>query len=139
MIKLKNPFIFAPIKTGYSDGTGAVTERHLAFYKRRAPYLGAITPEPFYLDKGIRELPTQMGIDHDDKIEGLKKLVDVLHQSETKVIAHINHPGRMANPKLPGNYHVSSTDKPCESIGGIPRKMTVRDMEKAKETMQIQK
>ena len=47
MFTLKNQFIFAPIKTGYSDGSGVVTERHLAFYKRRAGYLGAIIPEPF--------------------------------------------------------------------------------------------
>jgi 2,4-dienoyl-CoA reductase (NADPH2) len=130
MLQLKNQFIFAPIKTGYSDGTGVVTERHLAFYKRRAQYLGAVTPEPFYLDKGLRELPTQMGIDEDDKIEGLKKLVDSIHQSGTKDIAHLNHPGRMANPNIPGNYFLSSTDKPCENGGATPERMDREDMKK---------
>ncbi len=47
MLPFKNKFIFAPIKTGYSDGNGIVTERHLAFYKRRSKYLGAVIPEPF--------------------------------------------------------------------------------------------
>jgi 2,4-dienoyl-CoA reductase (NADPH2) len=130
MFQLKNQFIFAPIKTGYSDGTGVVTERHLAFYKRRAQYLGALIPEPFYLDKGLRELPTQMGIDEDDKIEGLKKLVDSIHQSGTKAIAHLNHPGRMANPNIPGNYFLSSTDKPCENGGAVPERMEREDMKK---------
>jgi 2,4-dienoyl-CoA reductase-like NADH-dependent reductase (Old Yellow Enzyme family) len=51
MLPLKNQFIFAPIKTGYSDLSGVVTERHLAFYQRRSQYLGAIIPEPFYLDR----------------------------------------------------------------------------------------
>jgi 2,4-dienoyl-CoA reductase (NADPH2) len=128
MLQLKNQFIFAPIKTGYSDGTGVVTERHLAFYKRRAQYLGALIPEPFYLDKGLRELPTQMGIDEDDKIEGLKELVDSIHQSGTKAIAHLNHPGRMANPNIPGNYFLSSTDKPCENGGAVPERMDREDM-----------
>ncbi len=130
MLPLKNQFIFAPIKTGYSDGNGVVTERHLAFYKRRSKYLGAIIPEPFYMDKGLRELPTQMGIDDDDKIEGLKKLVDTIHQSDTKAIAHLNHPGRMANPKIPGNYFISSTDRPCENGGQKPQKMTKDDIKK---------
>jgi len=130
MLQLKNQFIFAPIKTGYSDGTGVVTERHLAFYKRRAPYLGAVIPEPFYMDKGLRELPTQMGIDEDDKIEGLQKLVAIIHESGTKVIAHLNHPGRMANPKIPGNYFLSSTDSPCENGGSTPRRMEKEDMKK---------
>ncbi|MBN2519073.1 MAG: hypothetical protein JXB17_01095, partial [Bacteroidales bacterium] len=131
MLSLKNPFIFAPIKTGYSDGNGMVTEKHLAFYNRRAKYLGAITPEPFYLDKGLREIPTQLGIDNDDKIEGLKRLTNVIQQFNTKVIAHLSHPGRMANPKIPGNYYVSATNMPCENGGATPQKMNVDDIQKA--------
>jgi 2,4-dienoyl-CoA reductase (NADPH2) len=123
MLQLKNRFIFAPIKTGYSDDNGTLTERHIAFYRRRSSYLGAVIPEPFYLDKGLRELPSQLGIDHDNKIEGLKKLVDTIHQSETKAIAHLNHPGRMINPKIAGNYSISSTHRPCENGGATPEKM----------------
>jgi len=131
MLPLKNQFIFAPIKTDYNDNSGVVTEKHLAFYERRAKYLGAIIPEPFYLDKGLRELPTQMGIDNDDKIEGLKKLTALFHQTDTKAIAHLNHPGRMANPKIPGNCFVSSTNKPCENGGATPKRMTKEDIEMA--------
>jgi len=130
MLQLKNPFIFAPIKTGYSNKEGVITDRHLAFYKRRSQYLGAVIPEPFYLDKGLRELPTQLGIYHDNKIKGLKKLVDSIHQSGTKVIAHLNHPGRMANPKIAENYYVSSTHRPCENGGATPKKMERKDMKK---------
>ncbi len=128
MLSLKNQFIFPPIKTGYGNGNGTVTERHLAFYKRRSQYLGAVIPEPFYMDKSLRELPTQMGIDNDDKIDGLKKLTNLLHKTDTKAIAHLNHPGRMANPKIPGNHFISSTDKPCENGGKAPERMTKEDI-----------
>jgi len=128
MLQLKNQFIFPPIKTGYSDGSGAVTKKHLSFYERRAKYLGAVIPEPFYMDKGLRELPTQMGIDNDDKIEGLKKLTNLLHKTDTKAVAHLNHPGRMANPKIPGNYFISSTDKECENGGKKPQRMNKEDV-----------
>ena len=127
MLELKNQFIFAPIKLGYSEN-GKINDRHLAFYKERSKYLGAVTPEPFYMDKGLREIPTQMGIDSDDKIEGLQKLTDAIHKSGTKAIAHLNHPGRMANPKIPGNYFVSSTDKPCKSGGATPKKLEKEEM-----------
>ena len=129
MLSLKNQFIFAPIKTGYGNAGGYVTEKHLSFYKKRARYWGAVIPEPFYLDKGLRELPTQMGIDGEDKIEGLKKLTRLFHETDTKAIAHLNHPGRMANPKIPGNYFISSTDKPCENGGATPQRMSKQDME----------
>jgi len=129
MLQLKNQFIFAPIKLGYSDGNGHVTEKHISFYSARSKHLGAITLEPLYMDKGLREIPTQLGMDNNDKIEGLKKLVNLIHASGTKVIAHLNHPGRMANPKIPGNYFISSTDKPCENGGAVPKKMNEKDME----------
>ncbi len=131
MLELKNPFIFPPIKLGYSNGDGYVNEKHIAFYAERSSYLGAVTIEPLYIDKGLREIPTQLGIDNEQKIEGLQKLVGTIHKSGAKVIAHLNHPGRMANPKIPQNYFVSSTDKPCENGGAIPQKMNSDDMYKA--------
>jgi len=128
MLQLKNNFIFAPVKTGYSDGTGVINQKHLNFYEARSKFIGAITPEPLYIHKGLRELPTQIGIDSDDKIEGLKKLTDIIHNFDTRVIAHLNHPGRMANPKIPNNFFVSSTDKACEKGGATPKKMDEKDI-----------
>jgi len=133
MIELKNQFVFAPIKLGYTKGDGFVNDRHIAFYAARSKYLGAVTVEPLYMNKGLREIPTQLGIDNDDKIEGLKKLSSIIHNSGAKVIAHLNHPGRMANPKIPGNYFVSSTDKPCENGGATPKMMNNDDIEKTTE------
>jgi 2,4-dienoyl-CoA reductase (NADPH2) len=127
MLNLRNEFMMAPVKLGYSDGSGVVTQRHIEFYTSRSKHLGAIALEPLYMDAGLRELPTQLGIDNDNKIEGLKKLLDIIHGNGAQAIAHINHPGRMANPKIPGNFYWSSTDKACENGGAIPKKMD-RDM-----------
>ncbi len=131
MLSLKNNFIMAPIKLGYSDAGGEITERHLAFYAERNRHLGAITPEPLYIDKGLREIPTQIGIDSDNKLPGLQKLTATIKAHGTKAIAHLSHPGRMANPKIPGNYHLSSTDKACENGGATPKRMTRADMDAA--------
>ena len=80
------------------------------------------------MDKGLRELPTQRGIDNDDKIDGLKKITALFHKTDTRAIAHLNHPGRMANTKIPGNYFISSTDKPCENGGATPKRMAQEDI-----------
>ncbi len=123
MLNLKNRFIMAPVKLGYSDGTGVVTERHLKFYERRNRNIGAIIPEPFYMDAGLRELPAQMGADDDKKLAGLSRLTVTIHQHGAKAFAHLNHPGRMANPRLPGNYFWSSTGNACENGGAVPQIM----------------
>ena len=117
---LRNKFIMAPIKLGYSNGDGLVNSKHLQFYAERSTFIGAVTVEPFYMDKGLREIPSQLGIDADDKIDGLTQLVQQIHQNGAQVIAHLNHPGRMVNPKIPGNYFISATDRPCENGGAQP-------------------
>ncbi len=131
MLGLRNDFIMAPVKTGYSDGTGRVTEKHLKFYAERAKYVGAITPEPFYLHHSLRELPTQMGIDSAEQLIGLQQLTSTIHQGGAKAIAHLNHPGRMANPMIPGNIFLSSSAQACEAGGATPKAMNLDDIQQA--------
>jgi 2,4-dienoyl-CoA reductase (NADPH2) len=129
MKNLKNKFILAPLKLGYATH-GLVNERHLLFYEERSHDIGAVTPEPLYLDPGLREIPSQLGIDNDDKIPGLTSLVDLLHKNGAKAIAHLNHPGRMANPKIHGNYFWSATNRACENGGATPEMMDSKMMNK---------
>ncbi len=131
MLDLRNNYIMAPLKLGYTKGDGFVTDKHIEFYEPRSKHIGAVIPEPLYIHKGLRELPTQLGIDSDDKIEGLKKLTATIHAHGAKTIAHLNHPGRMANPKIPGNFWVSATDKACENGGAAPKRMTKEDIKEA--------
>jgi len=125
---LRNNILMAPIKTGYNSGNGKITERHIAFWKARSKDVGAVILEPFYLNKNVRELPTQIGIDADDKIEGHKKLVEVIQNYGAKAIAQINHAGRMANPKLPNNIFISASEVQCPNGGPIPKSLTVEEI-----------
>jgi len=129
-LDLRNEFIFPPIKLGYSDGTGVIKQQHLDFYNLRSKHIGAVTIEPLYMDLGLREIPTQLGIDSNDKISGLRTLTNLIHKNGAKAIAHLNHPGRLANPKIPENYFWSSTDKPCENGGAVPESMNRNMMDK---------
>jgi len=127
-VELRNNIFMAPVKTGYNSGNGEITQRHLAFWGARSKHVGAVIPEPFYLDKNVRELPTQIGITDDSQIDGHKKLVDVIHKNGAKAVAHINHPGRMANPKLPENIFVSASDIQCPNGGKQPKELTIEEI-----------
>lgn len=127
-VELRNNFIMSPVKTGYGDKEGNISERHLAFWERRSHHAGAVIFEPFFIDKKVRELPTQIGIDTDDKIEGHKKLVKAVQKNGAKAVAHINHPGRMANPNLPGNIYLSASDIQCPNGGQKPKEMSIDDI-----------
>ncbi len=70
--------------------------------------------EPMYIQPNGRELPTQLGIYSDERIPGLRQLTDAVHAAGGLMMAHINHAGRAANPKLvPAEELVSASDTPC--------------------------
>ena len=125
---LRNNFFMSAVKTGYGDAEGNISERHLAFWDKRSKHVAAVIFEPFFIDKKVRELPTQIGIDSDDKIEGHKKLVETVHRNGAKAVAHINHPGRMANPKLPGNVYLSASDIECPNGGQKPKSLSIEEI-----------
>jgi 2,4-dienoyl-CoA reductase-like NADH-dependent reductase (Old Yellow Enzyme family)/thioredoxin reductase len=127
-IDLRNNFIMSAVKTGYGNSDGSITDRHLAFWEKRSKHVGAVIFEPFFIDKEVRELPTQIGIDNDDKIEEHKRLVERVHKNGSKTVAHINHPGRMANPKLLGNIYLSASEVQCPNGGQKPKAMTNEDI-----------
>lgn len=128
IINLRNNFFMSPVKTGYGDAEGNISERHLAFWDKRSKHVAAVIFEPFFIDKKVRELPTQIGIDDDNKIDGHKKLVDVVHQNGAKAVAHINHPGRMANPKLSGNIYLSASEIECPNGGQKPKSLSIDEI-----------
>lgn len=125
----RNNFLMSAVKTGYGDTDGNITERHLAFWERRSKHVAAVVFEPFYIDKRVRELPTQIGIDSDEKINAHKKLVRAVHDNGAFTVAHINHPGRMANPKLPGNIYLSASGVQCPNSPQKPAAMTLEDIQ----------
>lgn len=125
---LRNNFFMSAVKTGYGDAEGNISERHLAFWDKRSKHVAAVIFEPFFIDKKVRELPTQIGIDSDDKIEGHKKLVETVHRNGAKAVAHINHPGRMANPKLPGNVYLSASEIECPNGGQKPKSLSIEEI-----------
>jgi 2,4-dienoyl-CoA reductase-like NADH-dependent reductase (Old Yellow Enzyme family)/thioredoxin reductase len=127
-IKFRNSFLMSAVKTGYGDEGGNITGRHLAFWERRSRHVAAVILEPFFINKKVRELPNQIGIDNDFKIKGHKNLVDVIHRNGAKAIAHINHPGRMANPKMQGNVYISASEIECPNGGQKPKSVSIEEI-----------
>jgi 2,4-dienoyl-CoA reductase-like NADH-dependent reductase (Old Yellow Enzyme family)/thioredoxin reductase len=114
-LTIPNRVVMTTVKLGYSNNKGEVNQRHTAFYKRRAEgKVGLITSEPMYIQRNGRELPTQLGIYSDELIPGLRQLTGDVHSAGGHIMAHINHAGRVANPKLvPDEELVSASDVRC--------------------------
>ena len=129
-LELPNRVLMTTIKLGYGTPQGDVTDRHIAFYVRRVEGgVGLITTEPMYIHPNGRELPTQLGIHEDRLVEGLRRLVDAVHGAGGRIMAHINHAGRAANPKLvPEGERVSASDVFCPANGVMPRPLSLAEI-----------
>lgn len=124
-LKLCNRLVMAPVKTGYATADGEVTLRLIDYYARRAQGgVGAIIVEPCYIDQVGKEHPEQLGISEDRHITGLCDLVDAIHAEGAKVIIHLNHAGRAANPKASGSVPEAPSAVQCAASGVEPEVMT---------------
>jgi 2,4-dienoyl-CoA reductase-like NADH-dependent reductase (Old Yellow Enzyme family)/thioredoxin reductase len=134
-MRLPNRVVMTTVKLGYATPVGAVTERHIAFYGRRAASrVGLLTTEPLYVQENGRELPTQMGIHVDTLVPGLAELTRAVHAGGGRIMAHLNHAGRAANPRLvPEDQRVSASDVPCPANQVTPRTLDVTEIQKVVE------
>ncbi len=125
-LETANRIWLAPVKTGYGTPEGDVTERTLAYFRRRAEGgAGALISEPLAMDRRGREHPKQLGIESEERLEGLTRLAQVIHEGGAKAIAHINHAGRAANPKACGAPPEAPSAVVCPGTGQTPEPMSV--------------
>jgi 2,4-dienoyl-CoA reductase-like NADH-dependent reductase (Old Yellow Enzyme family) len=119
------------IKLGFSSKEVKVNVRHIELYKRRAiAGIALITTEPLFVHTNGREIPTQLGIHEDALMPGLQHLTDAVHATGGLIMAHINHAGRAANPKLvPMGEFISASDIFCPSNQVTPHPLTHNEIE----------
>jgi 2,4-dienoyl-CoA reductase-like NADH-dependent reductase (Old Yellow Enzyme family)/thioredoxin reductase len=129
-LTLPNRTVMAPVKTAFGGPDAKTTERLIQYYRRRAEGgVGAIIVEPLFIAAAGKEHPRQLGIDDDDKIEGLGRLVGAIHGGGALAIAHINHAGRAANPKASGRPPEAPSETSCPTTGASSGAMSVERIE----------
>lgn len=98
---VKNRLFMPPLSTNLAD-KGYVTDALVEHYSNRAKGgVGLIITEVTTVEPTYTYLPGDMSIYDDSYIPGWKKLVDGVHQYDTKILAQLFHPAYMAFP-IPG-------------------------------------
>ena len=124
-VVIPNRLALAPVKTALGGTDGKVSQRHLAYYRRRAAGgAGLIIVEPLFVDTSGREHPRQLGAHADEVVEGLRQIVHVVHEHGSLAFAHLNHAGRAANPKVIGGLPEAPSPVHCPATGATPRELT---------------
>ena len=88
-LKLKNRIVMAPMITLYVNEDGSVTDRMLDYYQERARGgCAMVTIEASYPRAG--GYPGRISVGNDKCLDGLKKLVKVIHEGGAKACIEVN-------------------------------------------------
>lgn len=137
-LTLKNRLIMPPMATHCATEEGQITQQTLDYYKEKSQggYLSMIITEHSYVTAKGRADKQQISIAEEQAEDGLKKLVQVIHQNGTKAVAQINHCGARSiyggeneapspvhslNDWFPGKKWEADTELPKERIAGIAK------------------
>jgi 2,4-dienoyl-CoA reductase-like NADH-dependent reductase (Old Yellow Enzyme family)/thioredoxin reductase len=124
-LSMVNRFVFPPIKLGYGNPDGTVSDRQLVFYHQIAGQGPAVVIlEPVSVAPEGREHPKQLAVHMPNSSGELKKIVEVIHNEDRLACLHLNHAGAAAapmatggaRPKAPSVITCTSTGQQAEAL-----------------------
>lgn len=133
-MELRNRVVMAPMVVQLASESGAVTERTVDYYARRAQGgAGLIIVEASYVAPEGKAFACQLGIDRDALVPGHFELAEAIHRNGAKVALQIHHGGARANPALTGGVLVAPSAIAEDGISALPRALTEQEIEQLAE------
>lgn len=97
-MEIPNRFVFSACEDNLADEEGAVTEAVIRKMKRLAQgEVGLIISSHLFVHPDGRTRKRQMGIQRDQLIPGLHRLVETVHQASGKIVFQLGHAGLSTN------------------------------------------
>ena len=127
---IKNRLVFPPcVCFNYAGDDGFVTERNIEHYEEMAKGgSGLIIAEATCISKNGRLHATQLGIWDDAHIDGLSKVVKVIHAADTVALLQIHHAGYKTAPNS-ANVEDIFTASEYDLKGTLIRGATTEEIE----------
>lgn len=133
-LDIKNRLVFPPMATSKSID-GWVNDDLVSYYdeKSKSGKIGLIITEHAYVSMDGKASENQVSISRDEDVEGLSRIVDVIHKNGSRVFAQINHAGNAAKTEITGCDVVSASALEMD-VRGTKRQasieMTKEDIDK---------
>ena len=99
-LNLKNRLVFPSVSTSTADENGKVTEDTLNFFRERTKGFGLAILEHSYVSSLGKAGPHMLSISSDSDIEGLAKLVRLVHDNDCQMHIQLDHGGGWTIPDL---------------------------------------
>jgi len=100
-MEIKNRFVHSAVYEGMALENGEITDGIVKRYRNAAKgQVGLIIPGYFYVHASGRAMKHQSGIHHDDMIFGIRRLVEAVHEHESKIFLQLVHAGMQTEKKF---------------------------------------
>ena len=125
-----------PMATAKAGNDGKVSQALCNYYdeKSHGGYIGLIITEHSFISPEGKAGNGQLAIADDSDIDGLAKIVNVIHKNDTKAMAQISHAGGAAKTSITGRTTLSASANPLPRAGkentDIPKEMNLLDIQK---------
>ncbi len=108
-LELDGRIIMPPLGTYTCTEDGKVTEEILEYYAARAknPHVSMIITEHSYIALQGKAKPRQLSVSSDEDLEGLSRLVGVIHDGGAKAMCQLNHGGSACPSELIGEKAIA--------------------------------
>jgi 2,4-dienoyl-CoA reductase-like NADH-dependent reductase (Old Yellow Enzyme family)/thioredoxin reductase len=130
-LEVKNRIVFPPMGIGRATADGKVTEHHIHWYETRAKGgVGLIIVESTSVSRFGSAGPGFLGIWQDDNIPRLRKLVQTIHDSDSRVFIQLGHAGRQSSTAFThGARLVAPSAISCPVRGEIPDELSIQKID----------
>jgi 2,4-dienoyl-CoA reductase-like NADH-dependent reductase (Old Yellow Enzyme family) len=132
-LEIKNRFVHSGTYECMADENGFVTDQLLKRYKNIARgEVALIIPGYLNVHPLGKATPHQTCIDSDDKIPGLKRLADTIHEGGARVCFQLAHAGRQTTKAYMGEIPMAPSSVGRDPMYMVkPREMTEADIREA--------
>jgi len=129
-VEIPNRFVSSATYEGMAKETGEVSDELIKRYVRLAKGgVGLSITGIMFVHPFGRGYKYQTGIHHDSMIDGLKKLVDAVHQSGGKIAFQLAHGGRQTTKDMIGKTPLAPSSRGRDPINFVkPKEMTENDI-----------
>ena len=131
-MQLKNRIVRSATEELRASSEGRVTDEYLRFYTRLAKGgVGLIITGNYGVNVMGRATLGTMLLDDDAVIDGLRKVVDAVHENGAAIVAQLNHVGRQRHPDIDDKTPLAPSQVKVRYTGVKPRAMTGEEIAEA--------
>ena len=129
-LELKNRFVCSATVECMVSENNRITEEYLKVYRRLSKGgVGLIIPGNYFVNKTGVAVAKNLVVDSDSVIEDLRKLTNMVHENDARIIAQLNHGGRQCNAKVIGQTPLCPSPVKDWLTGIRPREIKTEEIE----------